>query len=134
MLADFTINIHDARKPLAVRVKIHDSVSALRSAATKFDRKWGKGKEDHSQTLGICHRLHIANDPLCAVVRLAPPYMGVNVLAHEMAHATVWLWLIYNKFDETESLLTCQNDEWFAWVLGELVSRTTAKLYEKGVY
>lgn len=134
MLADFTIEVHEAYKPLAVQVKIHDNVPALRSAATKYDMRRGRDEPDHSDTLGICHREHMMDDPVCALVRLAPPHVGAAMVAHEMAHAAVWLWLIHNKFDKKASLLTCANDEWFAWVLGELVRQTHNKLYEKGIY
>lgn len=134
MLADFTIEIHEARKPLAVQVKIHDNVAALRSASAKWAKKGGRIEEpDFSETLGICHRFHMMNQPLCAIVRLAPPDLGVGILTHEMAHAAVWLWEIQNKFSRKEPL-QCSNDEWFAWVLGELVHQTTKKLYEKGIY
>jgi hypothetical protein len=30
--------------------------------------------------------------------------------------------------------LVCDNDERFAWVLGELVRQTVTQLYERGVY
>lgn len=131
MLADFTVTIHEARKPLAVRVKIHDSIAALRGASKKFTKVWYGKEASFAETLGICHRFHLKDDPLCAIVRLAPPHIGAGMVAHEMAHAAVWVWAIHNKFDET---LTCENDEWFCWVLGELVRRTTLQLIEKGVY
>lgn len=134
MLADFTITIHDARKPLAVRVKIHDNVAALRGASTKHAKTWqGKKDADFSDTLGICHRFHLKDDPLCAIVRLAPPDIGIGIVSHELTHAAVWLWEIHNKFDR-KAALACDNDEWFCWVLGDLIRRTVNKLYEKGVY
>lgn len=135
MLADFKINFTEAiRKPMTVQVKVHESVAALRGAATKFERTICPDEDhrDHSDILGVCHRFHMETDPVVALVRLAPPYIGVGIMSHEMAHAAVWLWEIQNKFGGVA--LNCENDEWFAWVLGELVRATTAKLYEKGVY
>lgn len=132
MLADFTITIHEARKPLAVQVKVHNNVAALRGASTKQAKSAKRKEPDFSDTLGICHRFHMMGDPLCAIVRLAPPHLGAGIVAHELGHAAVWLWAIQNKFKY--EALTCGNDEWFCWVLGELVSQTTTKLYEKGVY
>lgn len=135
MLADFKINFTgEVRKPMTVQVKVHESTAALRSAATKHTKK-NRPKDtcDFSETLGICHRFHFANDPVIALVRLAPPYEGIGIVVHEMAHAAVWMWEIENKFDKKKSL-NCENDEWFAWILGELVGITTAKLYEHGVY
>lgn len=136
MLADFTITVHDARKPLTVQVKVHDSVAALRSAASRFTngqpgRKKNALREDLSDVLGICHRFHWDKDPLCAIVRLAPPHIGAGIVAHELAHAAVWLWEIQNKF---EVPLLCQDDEWFCWTLGELVRQTTIQLFERNVY
>lgn len=133
MLADFTITIHEARKPLAVQVKVHDSTAALRSAAAKHAKRSGDKDADYSDTLGVCHRFHMMNEPLCAIVRLAPPHIGVGVVAHEMAHAAVWMWEIHNKFSRKKPLV-CDNDEWFCWVLGELVRQTTIQLFEKDIY
>lgn len=134
MLADFTITVEEARKPLAVQVKIHDNVAALRAAATKHTKRGArKCNPDHSDVLGICHRFHIADQPLCALVRLAPPELGAGIVAHELAHAAVWMWEIHNKFDKGKAL-DCGNDEWFCWVLGELVRQTTIQLYDRGVY
>jgi hypothetical protein len=134
MLADFTIHIHDARKPMAVRVKVHDSPAALQRACAKYakhDPRAPKGDTDFSGVLGICHRFHMMNDPLVALIRLAPPHIGAAMVAHECGHAAVWLWEIENKFKHN---LHCSNDEWFCWILGELVRRVTNKLHEKGVY
>lgn len=134
MLADFTINIHDARKSLAVQVKIHDNIPALRGACTRYHQREDRRDEaDFSDTLGICHRFHMMNDPLVALVRLAPPHIGAAMVAHEMAHAAVWLWEVQHKFNR-KIPLTCANDEWFCWILGELVRRTTNQLYDNGVY
>lgn len=133
MLADFTITTHAGRKPMAVQVKIHDNIAALRSAATRYDNGRRKEEQEPSDFLGICHRRHMAGDPLVAIVRLAPPYLGIGILSHEMTHAAVWMWEIQNKFSHKVPL-TCTNDEWFCWILGELVSTATAVLYERGVY
>lgn len=145
MLADFTITIHDVDKPMAVRVVVHDNLRALRSAVTQQDRVLTSRKKrkpnQYKNTLGICQRFHIQDyrkgkdgveASTYAIVRLAPPYVGAGMVAHELTHAAVWLWQIKHQFKDV--LLTCENDEWFAWVLGELVRRTTNKLFEKGVY
>lgn len=133
-MLDFTIDIEDARKPLAVQVKVYRNVAALRTAATKYDKARGETNVDHSKTLGICHRSHMQHDPVVAIIRLAPPNIGADVIAHEAAHAAVWLWAIQNKFSATKVPLDCSNDEWFCWVLGEIVRHTTVKLREKGIY
>lgn len=132
MLADFTITIH-SDPPRDVRVVVHDSVSALRGAATRYDRRIGHTKKngEHSETLGVCHRFNMMNQPLCAIVRLAPPNVGIGVMSHEMAHAAVWLHELAHQFDEP---LNCGNDEEFCWNLGELVRQTTIKFYELGIW
>lgn len=142
MIADFTITIH-SDPPRAVQVKVHENVFALRSAVTQYGRTHGTGKADKG-LLGVCHRFHTQStkglgknrksteDPLCAIVRLAPPEIGIGIVSHELAHAAVWIQEIDNHFDDTP--LVCQNDEQFCWNLGELVRQTVNKLYEKGVY
>lgn len=130
MIADFTISVHsDPRRD--VRVIVHNNLRALRSAITQFDKHRGIKADDHSETLGLCHRFNTMNDPLCAIVRLAPPNIGIGVVSHEMAHAAVWIYELDNEFKEH---LNCSNDEPFAWVLGELVRQTVNMMYEKGIY
>ena len=136
MLADFTITVHEGRKPMAVRVVIHEDVHDLRKAALMHYNNWqGRTARDVNleTCLGVCHRFHMANDPVFAVVRLAPPNLGAGIVAHEMFHAVVHLWDVQTKWDEKERL-TCENDEWSAWVLGELVRHTHNKLWEHGLY
>lgn len=135
MLADFKITTHEGRKPMTVQIKVHDSVGALRNAANQFDRRRGKKMSDSSDFVGICHRFHMMNDDLIALVRLAPPHLGAAVLTHELAHAAVWMWEIQNKFQrDRKTMLQCSNDEWFCFVLGELVHYANDTLYKKGVY
>lgn len=135
MLADFTITLHQAERPLAVQVKVYENVGALRGACTKYAKKTGMKKKadlEFSGTLGICHRFYSEDDPLCAIVRLAAPNLGSGIISHELVHAAVMMWEIHNKGEHIP--LTDANDEWFAWVLGELVRQTVNKLYEKGIY
>lgn len=138
MLADFTIMIHDVSKPLGVRVKVHDNLRALHSAVTQQDNfiashggRKRKGKNRYKDTLAICQRFHMANSSIYAIVRFAPPHIGSGIVAHEMTHAAIGLWEIKNQFKVP---LTCENDEWFAWILGELVRQTHVKFFEKGIY
>lgn len=124
---------------MGVRVIVYENVRALRSAATQHDNLyWNRpvrGKPKYGEfkdTLGICHRHHWDGDSVYAIVRVAPPNIGIGIISHELAHAAIWLWAIENKFDE--KALTCENDEWFCWVLGELVRETVNKFYEIGIW
>lgn len=134
MLADFTIVIQDVDKPLGVRVAVHETVRAMRSAVTQQDNYWfdGKNRAQVEDFLAICQRFNLQDSDVYSTVRFAPPHIGGGIVAHEMAHAAVWLWEIRNKFEDVP--LRCDNDEWFAWILGELVRRTTQKFYEHGIY
>lgn len=138
VLADFEITV-ELDPPKAVRVVVYDSLKGLRIAATRYDhvgvRKSRRRRNKFSETLGICHRFEWQNSdgekrPLCAIVRLAHPYLGVGMISHELSHATVW---IRELTGETEPL-TCANDEPFAWILGELVRQTVNQMNERGVY
>ena len=138
MIADFTIFVHYGEKPRGVRIKVHDNVAALRMAATKYTKVWRSPKqrkkltEEFSQTLGICHRMYMQNDPVCAIVRLAPPNLGIGILTHELMHAAVHIWEIEHQFNDTP--LRCDNDEELAWVIGELVRCAANALYERKVW
>lgn len=132
MLADFEITIHGEQER-TVRVIVHNTTRALRAAATRMDRIYGLDTSDNSNTLGICHRFerrYSPDDSLCAVVRVAPPHVGIGVLAHELAHAAVWI----NQLNQGEVPLTDENDEPFCWVLGELIRQSVLKMYEHGVW
>lgn len=137
VLADFTIRVK-YEVPRDVRVIVYDSVKGLRIAATRFDNlskaKKGKTRGGYAQTLGICHRFELqdkdgASKPLCSIVRLAEPNLGVGIVSHEMAHAALW---VYELAEEKP--LVCNNDEPFAWVLGELVRQSINQMTAHGIY
>lgn len=136
MIADFTVYIHDVDGDLGVRIKVHESLRALHSAVTHSDNRIRSPKKkkynEHKDTLAICQRFHMQNSTTYAIVRLAPPHIGAGIVAHELAHAAVWLWEIKHKFEEVP--IRCDNDEWFCWILGELVRRTTDQMYKNNVY
>jgi len=121
-----------------VQVVVYDNVKALRAAATRYDNLTASRKRRqrglHADTLGICHRFeleaHGEQLPLCAIVRLAKPHLGVGMISHEMAHAALQVWML----DHPDERLTDSNDEPYAWVLGELVRRTVNWLHDRGVY
>ncbi len=136
MLADFKINIHNVRKPMQVQVVVHETVQELRKAAQMFYSTWPKRDDeanDFMDTVGVCHRFHLHDEPVVALVRLAPPNISPDLVVHELAHAAIWVWLVQTMWDE-KLRLTEANDEWFCWILGELVRHTTDKLYEHGIY
>jgi hypothetical protein len=138
VLADFEINV-ELEPPRSVRVVVYDSHKGLRIAATRYDnlgtRKSRRRRGKFSETLGICHRFEWQNDagetrPLCAIVRLAKPDLGVGIVSHELAHAAVWIRELNGDLDP----LTTHNDEPFAWLLGELVRQAINAMNERGVF
>jgi len=138
ILADFIITLK-FEIPREVRVVVYDHVKGLRIAASRYDNRPRPRRRrlrgTYSDTLGICHRFETLDDegqpqPLCAIVRLARPNLGVGIITHELAHAAVWVW----ELTEKGKPLTCDNDEPFAWMLGELVRQTINAMNERGVY
>ena len=136
MKADFTIYIHDVLKDMGVRVVVHDNLRAMRSAVTQQDRRWyGRRKLPRTEDfLAICQRYHMSDSSVYSTVRFTADNVGAGIVAHELAHAAVWLWEIKHQFEPTPISCDAEHEEWFAWILGELVRRTTEKFYEKGVY
>lgn len=145
MLANFTITVHHENQPRAVQVKVYKTVAAMRGAVARYDRPTKKERKRLAKTgedkfLGICHRFELMKfrrgttreetNPLCAVVRLAKPHLGAGIIAHELAHAAVWI----QQLNHGDEFLTCDNDEEFCWVLGELVRQTVDTLHAKGIY
>lgn len=138
VLADFEITV-ELEPPRAVRVVVYDNLKGLRIAASRHENR-GSRKGPHrygkyADTLGICHRFEWMNrsgayEPLCAIVRLAYPNLGVGIVSHEMAHAAVWL----QELQGIDEPLTAQNDEPFAWLLGELVRQAINAMNERGVF
>lgn len=139
ILADFTITV-ELEPPRSVRVVVYETVKGLRGAATRYDNKSRskrrKKKRLSADLLGVCHRFELFDKkgellPLCAIVRLAEPYLGVGIVSHELAHAALW---IHELRDDVPRPLVCDNDEPFVWILGELVRQTINALYIRGVY
>lgn len=139
-LADFTITVH-AEPERAVRVVVYKDIRHLRAAATRYDNRryhhTKRKRNTNAHTLGICHRFEISRsddtvDPLCAIVRLAEPHLGVGIVSHEMAHAAVWI----NELDTENdpAPLVADNDEPFCLLLGDLVRQTINAMNERGVY
>jgi hypothetical protein len=138
ILADFTIAV-EFETPREVRVIVYDSVKGLRIAASRYDNttrsRRRRQRGAFGDTLGVCHRFEYqdpdgATKPLCAIVRLAEPHLGVGIISHELGHAAVWM----RELAEGETPLTCADDEQFCWVLGELVRQTINSMNERGVY
>lgn len=137
MLADFVVNIpaaEDGGRNWQVQVKVHDSTESLQRACRAYHKRIGyphctDGFED---VLGICHRFYSDSSPLVALVRVAPPNLGIGIISHELVHAAVSIWEAEHDFKDAP--IDSTNDERFAWVLGELVRVTVIKCYEHGIY
>lgn len=139
VLADFTINVEFEDQPRTVRVVVYDNVKGLRIAATRHEnhgvRKRQRKRGMFKDTLGICHRFEWQNSegerrPLCAIVRLAKPEIGVGIISHELAHAAVWM----RELNGETGPLSTENDEPFVWLIGELVRQTVNAMQERGVF
>lgn len=138
VLADFTVAV-EFEVPRSVRVIIYDSLKGLRIAATRYDhigtRRSRRQRGRFKDTLGICHRFEAhwsdgTHNPLCAIVRLAHPNLGVGIISHELAHAAVWM----RELNGDTEPLTCANDENLVWLIGELVRQTINGMNERQVY
>lgn len=134
----FTITLHCEGGPRDVEVRVYESLRSMRSAAACYDDRREGRQLDGSSFLGICHRFEdydcrdgeATRGPLCAIVRLAKPHIGVGIVSHELAHAAVWLW----ELEHPDERLEVANDEWFCWTLGELVRQTVDVMQRRGVY
>ena len=136
MILDFNIDFECYRKPMRVQVKIHDHVGALRSAAAKHTKVWqppraGRDPEKFDNILGICHRFHSENDPLVAIVRLAPPDLNIGIISHELVHAAVWMMQIETEW-ESNILEEHEHEEELCWIQGMLVHKTVEAMSEHG--
>lgn len=145
MVAKFVVEIEaneeESRPERHVQVCVYDNLAALRSAATRHDRRSmsnrqrTRHKNPHAETMGICHRFEHEGPngeyrPLCAIIRLAVPYIGAGITAHECAHATQWIW----ELDYGHLPFTAEHDEPFAWILGELCRQITIKMHDIGAH
>lgn len=138
-LADFTIMIHDVPKPMGVRVVVHKNLAGMRSACTQTDRilssRKKKKKNQYKDLMGICQRYHMQDSSTYATIRFAVPHIGAGMVAHEITHAAVWLWEIKHQFKHVPTLAEdSEGEEWFAWILGELVRQTIVQFIERGLY
>lgn len=138
VLTDFDITV-EFEVPRTVRIIVYDSVKGLRIAATRYEnRTKSKSKRtrgDFAETLGLCHRFEAFDKagnlrPECAIVRLAEPNLGVGIISHELCHAAVWM----RELTVGEKPLTADDDEQFAWVLGELVRQAIVTMTKCGMF
>lgn len=138
----FTLTVTPGEVPRDVEVVVYDTLRAMRGAITRFEKlRNGAKRGEFNDTCGICHRFErfdigpnggkLDSDLLCAIVRLAEPYLGIGIVSHELTHAAVWI----RELEEgVHPALSCENDELLAWTVGELVSATVRALYEFGVW
>ena len=129
-ITDFTIHVEYGDMHRVIDVLVYPSPEELQQAVAEYH---GYEDPDDDHTLGVCHRFETiqpdgTSDPLCAIVRLCEPHLGVGMIAHEFAHAAVWLWEL-----EHDTPLETDNDEEFCWVLGSLVKDCVNTLYDRGV-
>lgn len=142
VLADFTVETeYRDDTPRRVRIVVYDSLKGFRIAASRHANqtrsKRHKLRGEFAGALGLCERFEWQDQdgnsrPDCATVRLAEPHLGVGIVSHEMAHAAVWIRELDGN-GEGEPLV-CENDEPFAWVLGDLVRQAINGMNEHGVY
>ena len=131
LLTDFTIEIEYEDMRRAVDVLVYPSPEDLQDAIREYQ---GYEDPDDNHTLGVCHRFETihpdgTSDPLCAIVRLCEPHLGVGLISHEFAHAAVWLW----ELNHPDTPLETDNDEEFCWILGSLVKDCVNALHDRGV-
>ena len=135
VLADFPI-YGDGRE---VRVVAYDNLKGMRIAATLYDNadraRSARVRGAHAETCGLCHRFEWLDDgghshPMCAIVRLAEPHLGIGIVTHEVAHAAVWI----HELNEGPRPIVTDNDEPFVWMLGDLVRQAVVGLTDAGVY
>lgn len=137
-LAEFTIQVNDKDTNVRrdVGVIVYDSLKGMRIATSQYAGSRG----EFSNMLGVCHRFasgpivdgEHSVKPLCAIVRLAKPHIGVGVVSHEMTHAAVWIRELDEEFEPPP--LTTENDEEFCWLVGELVRQAINGMTDAGVY
>lgn len=81
-------------------------------------------------------RYQIANDGKQSAIadvgsiRFALPNIGAGVVAHEAAHMALHIWELENPDQELYS----DDDEQFAWLLGEIVRLITIRFVGKSYY
>jgi len=144
MLADFEVTTHAWGTPRTVRVCVYETLAAMRAAATRYDNQTRsrrrRVRNGHKDTCGVCHRFEwldpdtMESQPSCAIVRLAPPHLGAGIVAHELTHAATWIRHLHlgdaPMYDGREE----DDEEEFAWLVGELVSTVVAAMYDRGIY
>lgn len=122
--------------PREVEFVVYKNISALRAAATRYDNHYKHTKDKklntNSDTLGICHSFEIIDEngnvkPQTGIVRVAIPHTGGGVVSHEIAHAVIHMCDI----SESSTLMEAgsQDNEDFAWTLGDLVRQAFNFIY-----
>lgn len=107
-------------------VRIHPDVEHLRRAARRFTRG-----DDFSEAAGVCHAalwrdrrtrefLRYGENGYAGVIRLAPPYITGEVVAHELLHAAVATYRMNFTVDVHLGEEVDDREENLAYIYGEL--------------
>lgn len=120
------------RKSFIIQVPLETKVTVRIKVNVYTDRAaYIKGTKDQD-SLGLCQR-YWAEDPegkllihnrQVSTIHLIEGHLGAGIVSHESAHAAVHLWTLMS-----DDGLSTENDEPFAWVLGDI----TRKIYN-GLY
>lgn len=117
--------IPDAR----VRIYIYPDLDSMRTAATEF------APGDFTNTAGIT-QAYIADDKTTClpIIRLAATHLSVEVVAHELHHATTAIYGASLTPHATAKAHLTHHNEPLAYLYGEWFARLTRKLYDHGYW
>lgn len=89
-------------RPRILDVRLYDRLAHLRAAASRHSNRWGTGDgAGFADALAVCQtyrRVRIRpgggeeERPEVATIRFARSALTVEIVAHEVAHAVVWLY------------------------------------------
>lgn len=103
-----------------VRVTVHDTLEEL--------QKLPNGEKAG----GLCYRWHIENKPLkgqtFAHIHLVKDKLGIGLVTHEVVHAATQIYRLEHKMTEL-----LDDDEPFAYCVGDLVSKLYNQLYKRNL-
>lgn len=124
--------------PTTVNVVIYPTLEEMRAAAGRHSPT-----EDFTRALGVTHcttvtHLDDQGDTTRVqarpIVRLAKSHLGMEVLAHEMHHATTALYGAHLPPGTRVEAVLHGGNEPFAYLHGQLLRRLVDRLYALGFY
>lgn len=131
----FKISTEHSGRKRTIQVCVYDTLEQMRRAGEAYSRKHTAGQTGFNEAYGLS-QIHqreyvfesgaVRKHPYAGFIRLARGHLQAGLLAHECTHMAIG---IYQQ-DVQRTIPDMEREEKLCYLVGDLMARLTAKLYE----